>query len=162
MPAGLRCGACSIGSRIGGGVGTGCGKCGRKPAAAKQARRHRAHAPVVAARPPPKPANMTEHSGDTSMFGIFILTIATLVLIPYTLYHFCSADNQGDNAAWAEKVGIDCSGFESHLGLKRARGPFLTVMGRRCGTISAKFGSHAPHLLACRARRRKMRALATT
>lgn len=44
------------------------------------------------------------HSGNTGMFGIFILTIATIVLVPYTLYALCNVSEE--NAAWADsKVG---------------------------------------------------------
>lgn len=46
----------------------------------------------------------TMHSGNTSMFGIFFLTIATLGLVAYTFYHLCATPEDGGAVAWLEKV----------------------------------------------------------
>ncbi len=45
------------------------------------------------------------HHGSTSMFGIFVLTIYSLVLIPYTIYYSCSAsEDAAPVQPWTEKV----------------------------------------------------------
>jgi hypothetical protein len=38
------------------------------------------------------------------MFGIFILTVASIVLIPYTISHFWAADDAAVAQPWAEKA----------------------------------------------------------
>jgi len=44
------------------------------------------------------------HTGSSSMFGIFILTVASIVLIPYTISHFWAADDAAVAQPWAEKA----------------------------------------------------------
>ena len=44
------------------------------------------------------------HTGSTSMFGIFILTMYTIVLIPYTIAHACSSEDSAPVQPWTEKA----------------------------------------------------------
>ncbi len=37
---------------------------------------------------------MVEHKGSTSLFAIFALSLYSLFIIPYTIYHFCSASEE--------------------------------------------------------------------
>jgi translocation protein SEC63 len=39
-----------------------------------------------------------EHKGNSAMFGIFILSVYSLFLIPFTLYRVCSASDEAEAA----------------------------------------------------------------
>ena len=56
------------------------------------------------------------HSGSTSMFGIFVLSIYSLVIIPYTISHFCS-ESEGAVQPWNEKVTRTCGGSHGDTSL---------------------------------------------
>ena len=38
---------------------------------------------------------MTDHTGSTGLFTIFLLALYSLVLIPYTIYYLCAAGPEG-------------------------------------------------------------------
>ncbi len=44
------------------------------------------------------PARMAEHKGSSSLFGIFVLAIYSLLLIPYTFFYICSPSEEQPQA----------------------------------------------------------------
>ncbi|KAK9829144.1 hypothetical protein WJX72_004149 [[Myrmecia] bisecta] len=50
---------------------------------------------------------MTEHTGDSPMFAIFLVSILSIVVIPWTLYKFCgSSDDEEVVQPWMKKKQI--------------------------------------------------------
>jgi hypothetical protein len=82
-------------------------------------------------------AIMSEHhSGSTSLFGIFLLAIYSLIVIPYTIYHLCNVPETAAVQPW-EKVGAVVAAG------RRAKG-WARVAGGFCGSKSLKSaGGHS-------------------
>lgn len=48
---------------------------------------------------------METHSGSTALFGIFALSIFSLVLFPYTIYHAFFKESDAAQP-WTDKAGV--------------------------------------------------------
>lgn len=48
-------------------------------------------------------ATMTEHTGNSALFGFFIISVYSLIVIPYTIYYFCGQEGSDVVQPWKEE-----------------------------------------------------------
>ncbi|GAX76583.1 hypothetical protein CEUSTIGMA_g4029.t1 [Chlamydomonas eustigma] len=68
------------------------------------------------------------HTGSSSLFGIFILTIYSLVVIPYTISYFCCGDEEAKAQPWSEKSKKKKSSISDSLKRYFTKGNLLILV----------------------------------
>lgn len=77
-----------------------------------------------------------EHSGNTALFGIFLISIFSLFLFPYTLYFLFSSGEAEQTAQPWQQVSVPCPRFVSHMPSSLFSTGSLTWITPACASFS--------------------------
>lgn len=88
---------------------------------------------------------MPEHQGNSSLFAIFALSIYSLFLAPFTIYHFCNAEEGGAVQSYQVRSSPSCTeGFSdpnscnSYTAGHRSFEALCASQGKKKQTASSK------------------------